>query len=69
MKHYIGFALRIEEKRKGIFFELKKQEEVFCKMKVKADSFAEAQETICNKLQAHKISVAFIFPYTEEDMK
>ena len=69
MKHYMGFALRIEEKRSGIFFELKKQEEVFCKMKVKADSFVEAQEAICNELQAHKISVAFIFPYVEEDLE
>ena len=69
MKHYMGFALRIEEKRSGIFFELKKQEEVFHKMKVRADSFAEAQEAICNELQAHKISVAFIFPFAEEDMK
>lgn len=67
MKHYMGFALRIEEKRSGIFFELKKQEEVLRKMKVRADSFAEAQEAICNGLQAHKISVAFIFPYVEED--
>lgn len=67
MKHYIGFALRIEEKRSGIFFELKKQEEVFRKMKVRADSFAEAQEAVCNELQAHKISVVFIFPYVEED--
>ena len=42
MKHYMGFALCIEEKRSGIFFELKKQEEVFYKIKVRADSFAEA---------------------------
>lgn len=69
MKHYMGFALRIEEKRSGIFFELKKQEEVFRKMKVRADSFAEAQEAICNELQAHKISAAFIFPYVEEDLE
>lgn len=69
MKHYMGFALHIEEKRSGIFFELKKQEEVFRKMKVRADSFAEAQEAICNELQAHKISVALIFPYVEEDME
>lgn len=67
MKYYMGFALRIEEKRSGIFFELKKQEEVFCKIKVRADSFAEAQERLCDELQAHKISVAFIFPYVEED--
>ena len=69
MKYYMGFALCIEEKRSGIFFELKKQEEVFCKMKVRADSFAEAQETLCNEMLARKISVAFIFPYTEEDLE
>ena len=69
MKYYMGFALRIEEKRSGIFFELKKQEEVFCKMKVRADSFAEAQETLCNEMPARKISVAFIFPYAKEDLE
>ena len=69
MKHYMGFALYIEEKRSGIFFELKKQEEVFCKIKVRADSFAEAQETLCNEMPARKISVAFIFPYIEEDLE
>ena len=67
MKYYMGFALRIEEKRSGIFFELKNQEEVLRKMKVRAGSFAEAQERLCDELQAHKISVAFIFPYVEED--
>ena len=69
MKHYMGFALYIEEKRSGIFFELKKQEEVFCKIKVRADSFAEAQETLCNEMPAHKISIAFIFPYIKENGK
>ena len=69
MKHYMGFDLYIEEKRSGIFFELKKQEEVFCKIKVRADSFAEAQKAICNELQAHRISIAFIFPYVKEDLE
>lgn len=67
MKHYMGFALYIEEKRSSIFFELKKQEEVFCKIKIRANSFVEAQETLCNEMPAHKISIAFIFPYVKED--
>ena len=69
MKHYIGFAIRIEEKENGIFFKRKKQEEIFGKITVGANSFVEAQEILCNGMQAHKISVAFIFPYVEEDMK
>ena len=67
MKHYMGFAVRIEEKETGIF-KRKKQEEIFCKVRVGADSFAEAQDMICDKMQLHKMTVAFVFPFTEEDL-
>ena len=43
MKHYLGFAVRIEEKEIGTFFKRKKQEEIFYKVRVEANSFAEAQ--------------------------
>lgn len=69
MKHYMGFAIRLKEDESGIFFKRKKTEEIFCKIRVGADSFAEAQEMLCDKMQMHKMSVAFIFPYTEEDME
>ena len=68
MKHYMGFAIRLKEVESGIFFKRKKAEEIFCKMTVPADSFAKAQEKICNEMQKYKVSVAFIFPYIEEDM-
>lgn len=68
MKHYLGFAVRIEEKETGIFYKRKKQEEVFCKLRVSADSFAEAQDILCDKKSLHKMPVAFVFPFTEEDM-
>lgn len=68
MKHYLGFAVRIEEKKNGTFFKRKKQEEIFCKLRVGADSFAEAQDTICDKMSLHKMTVAFVFPFTEEDL-
>ena len=68
MKHYLGFAVRIEEKETGIFYKRKKQEEIFCKLRVGVDSFAEAQDTICDKMSLHKMTVAFIFPFTEEDL-
>ena len=67
MKHYMGFAVRIEEKESGIF-KRKKQEDFFCKVRVGADSFAEAQDMICDKMSLHKMTVAFVFPFTEEDM-
>ena len=69
MKHYLGFAIRTEEKETGIFFKRRKQEETFCKLKVGADSFAEAQDAVCDKMSLYKMTVAFIFPFTEEDMK
>ena len=67
MKHYIGVAIRTEEKEIGIFFKRKKQEEIFCKLRVGADSFAEAQDMICDKMPLYKMTVAFVFPFTEED--
>ena len=69
MKHYMGFAIRIEEKETGTFFKRKKQEEIFCRLRVGADSFAEAQDTICDKMSLHKMIVAFVFPFTEEDIE
>lgn len=68
MKHYLGFAIRTEEKRSGIF-KRKKQEEIFCKVRVGAGNFAEAQDMICDKMPLHKMTVAFVFPFTEEDME
>ena len=67
MKHYLGFAVRIEEKEAGIYFKRKKREEVFCRIRVGADSFAEAQEMLCDKMSLHKMTVAFVFPFTEEE--
>ena len=67
MKHYLGFAMRIKEKETGIF-KRKKQEEIFCNMRVEADNFVEAQDMICDKMSLHKITVAFVFPFTEEGL-
>ena len=68
MKHYLGFAIRTEEKETG-FFKRKKRKEFFSRVRVDADSFAEAQEMVCDNMPLHKITVAFIFPFTEEDME
>lgn len=69
MKHYMGFAIRLKEDESGIFFKRKKAEEIFCKIRVGADSFAEAQEMLCDKMQVHKMTIAIIFPYAEEDVE
>ena len=66
MKHYMGFAIRTEEKETGIF--KRKKQEVFCKLRVGADNFAEAQDMICDKMPLHKMTVAFVFPFTEEGL-
>ena len=65
----MGLAIRIEEKENGIFFKHKKQKESFYKLRISANSFAEAQEILCNEMTAHKISIAFIFPYIKENVK
>lgn len=68
MKHYLGFAIRFEEKETGIF-KRKKQEEIFCKVRVGADSFAEAQDILCDNMPLHKMTVALVFPFTEEELE
>lgn len=68
MKHYLGFAVRIVEKETGIFRKRKKQEEIFSKLTVHANSFAEAQDVICDKMPLNNMIVAFVFPYTEEGL-
>lgn len=68
MKRYLGFAVRIEEKETGIF-KRKKQEEIFYKVRVEADSFAEAQNMLSDKMPLHKMTVALVFPFTEENME
>lgn len=68
MKHYMGFAIRLKEDKSGIFFKRKKSEEIFCRIRVGADSFAEAQDKTCDEMPLHKMTVAFIFPFTEEDL-
>ena len=69
MKHYIGFAIRLKEDETGIFFKRKKTEEIFCRITVGANSFAKAQERLYDEMQAYKLSVAFIFPFTEEELE
>ena len=48
MKHYMGFAIRLKEDESGIFFKRKKAEEIFCKIRVGADSAAAFHDTILN---------------------
>lgn len=69
MKRYMGFAIRLKEDESGIFFKRKKTEEIFCKVRVGADGFAEAQEMLCDKMQMYKMPIAIIFSYAEEDVE
>jgi len=68
-RKYQGFAIRIEEKEKGTFFKRTEREERFCRINVGGvDSFAEAQEVLCDKMEQYKMPVAIIFPYyTKEE--
>lgn len=69
INHYLGFAVCIEGKENYTFFKHKKPKEIFCKLRVCANSFTEAQRKLCDTMQSYKMSVAFIFPYVEEDME
>lgn len=66
-KRYWGFAIRVTEKETGIFFKRIETEELFTKIRVHADSFAEAQQLLCNKMQEMNMPVAIITPYATEE--
>ena len=66
-KKYLGFGVREVEKEKGLVFKRKTTEEVFCKIQVGADNFAEAQQILCDNMRNHNIMVGLIFPYCEEE--
>lgn len=66
-KRYWGFAIRVTEKETGISFKRTETEELFAKIRVHADSFAEAQQLLCNKMQEMNTPVAIITPYATEE--
>lgn len=66
-RKYQGFAIREVETEKGILFKRVIREEFFSRLRVDGDSFAEAQQTLCDKMAEHNITVAIITPYWEEE--
>ena len=67
-KKYYGFATRSREIEKGVFFKRTKKEEVFCRIHVGGvNSFADAQEILCDEMDKHKISVAILLPYYKKE--
>lgn len=63
LKNYPGFCIRTIEEEVGVFFKRKIQREAFSKINVSAETFAEAQQIVCDKMQKYDMCVAFIFPY------
>lgn len=63
-KRYVGFAIRTKEKKN--FFGKKIIEDQFCKMRIGANTFAEAQQALCDAMVNHNIRIGFIFPWQEE---
>lgn len=55
------------QKKEGIFFKRIKKDSFFSRIRVEADSFAEAQQNVCDKMQSLNMPVVIIFPYREED--
>lgn len=67
MKHFLGFAIREEEKQTGFLFKRKTYERFFSTVRVGADNFVEAQQIVYDKMQEFKMPVVIITPFTEED--
>jgi len=65
-RKYQGFGIREVETEKGIWFKRKIKEKFFSRIQVDGDSFADAQQTLCDKMAEHGITVAIITPYWKE---
>ena len=63
LKNYPGFCIRTIEEETGVFFKRNRQREVFSKINASAETFAEAQQLVCDKMQKYDMRVAFVFPY------
>ena len=62
-RKYQGFGIREVKTEKGIWFKRTVKENFFSRLQVDSDSFAEAQQTLCDKMAEHNITVAIITPY------
>ena len=66
-RKYQGFGIREIETKKGKWFKRVIKEESFRRLQVDGDNFADAQQTLCNKMMEHNIIVAIITPYWKEE--
>lgn len=66
-RKYQGFGIREVETKKGIWFKRVIKEKFFSRFQVDGDNFADAQQTLCDKMTEHGITVAIITPYWKEE--
>ena len=66
-RKYQGFGLREIETEKGVWFKQVVKERFFSRLQVDGDGFADAQQTLCDKMAEHNITVAIITPYWKEE--
>ena len=66
-RKYQGFGIREVKTEKGILFKRVVKEEFFSRIQVDGNNFAEAQQTLCDKMAEHNITVAIITPYWKEE--
>ena len=68
-RKYKGFGIREVETEKGTWFKRKIKENFFSRLQVEGNSFADAQQTLCDKMPELNITVAIITPYWKEENK
>lgn len=66
-RKYHGFGIREVETEKGVWFKRVVKEKFFSRIQVDGNNFAEAQQTLCDKMAEHNITVAIIAPYWKEE--
>lgn len=66
-RKYRGFGICEVETEKGVWFKRVVKEKFFSRIQVDGNNFAEAQQTLCDKMAEHNITVAIITPYWKEE--
>ena len=66
-RKYHGFGIREVETEKGVWFKRVVKEKFFSRIQVDGNNFAEAQQTLFDKMAEHNITVAIITPYWKEE--
>ena len=67
VRKYQGFGIREIKTEEGFLFKKTVKKEVFSRVQVEADDFADAQQMLCDNMAKYGFVVGIITPYWREE--